>query len=142
MEKIYDLVRQERFTPTSAARAYGAIAVAAYEAVVAGMPANVSLAGQLNGLALGPSPTPGSRIHWPISLNAAVEKTALATFADRSPASRESITEYAAHVRGDLGSEVLTPIAEASHVLGANVGDHVANWVQGDGYNEIIGLPY
>ncbi len=88
IEAIYDLVRQERFSPTSAARTYGCIAIAAYEAIVAGMPGYRSLGGQLNGLSVITVPARNPRIHWPISLNAAVETAALEVFADRSENSR------------------------------------------------------
>jgi hypothetical protein len=138
---IYDLVREERFSPTSAARAYGGLAVAAYESVVAGMPAYRSLAGQLNDLNAGPV-TRGARIHWPSSLNAALEKTALTLFANRSEASRTAISEYAQSVRGGIGSMVPGDVASASERFGRAVGDHVASWIASDGYAEILGLPY
>jgi hypothetical protein len=142
VKTIYDLVRQERFSPTSAARAYGGLAVAAYEAVVSGMPAHRSLAGQLNDLTAGPVVAKGARIHWPISLNAAVETAALTLFADRSAESRASISEYAQSVRGGIGSMVPGDVASTSEEFGHAVGNHVAAWITTDGYAEILGLPY
>jgi hypothetical protein len=142
VKTIYDLVRQERFSPTSAARAYGGLAVAAYEAVVPGMPADRSLAGQLNDLTPGPVDTKGVRIHWPISLNAALERAALTLFADRSEASRTAISEYAQSVRGGIGSMVPGDVASTSERFDRAVGDHVAAWIATDGYTEILGLPY
>jgi hypothetical protein len=142
VKTIYDLVREERFSPTSAARAYGGLAVAAYESVVPGMPAYRSLAGQLNDLTAGPVDTKGVRIHWPSSLNAALEKAALTLFANRSEASRTAISEYAQSVRGGIGSMVPGDVAFASERFGRAVGDHVASWIASDGYAEILGLPY
>jgi hypothetical protein len=142
VKTVYDLVRQERFSPTSAARAYGGLAVAAYEAVVPGMPAYRSLAGQLNDFTAGPVAAKGVRIHWPLSLNAAVERAALALFADRSEASRVAISEYAQNVRGGVGSMVPGDMASTSEQFGRGVGNHVAAWITTDGYAEILGLPY
>jgi hypothetical protein len=142
VKTVYDLVRQERFSPTSAARAYGGLAVAAYEAVVAGMPAYLSLAGQLNDLTAGPAVPRGARIHWPLALNAAVEQAALALFADRSPASRTAISDHAQSVRGGMGAMVPDGVASTSERFGHAVGDHVAAWIATDGYAEILGLAY
>jgi hypothetical protein len=139
---IYDLVREERFSPTSAARAYGGLAVAAYEAVVAGMPANRSLAGQLNGLAAAPLVAQGARIHWPLCLNAALERAALTLFVNRTEASRNAISDHAQSVRGGVGSMVPGDVAITSEQFGRAVGDHVAAWIATDGYAEILGLPY
>lgn len=139
---IYDLVRQERFSPTSAARAYGGLAVAAYETVVPGMPAYRPLAGQLNDLTTAPAVGKGTRIHWPLALNAALERTALTLFVDRSPASRAAIVEYAQDVRGGLGTMVPGDVASTSEQFGRAVGNHVAAWTETDGYAGILGLPY
>jgi hypothetical protein len=105
------------------------------------MPAYRSLAGQLNDLNAGPV-TRGARIHWPSSLNATLEKTALTLFANRSEASRTAISEYAQSVRGGIGSMVPGDVASASERFGRAVGDHVASWIASDGYAEILGLPY
>lgn len=142
VEKVYDLVRQERFSPTSAARAYGAIAVSAYESVVAGMPAHRGLGGQLNGLTPAPLPRTGARIHWPLALNAAVGLVALEVFADRSPASRASIREFATEMASQHGVRVRGDVLAASIDHGSKVGTHIASWIHSDGYPEILGLPY
>lgn len=139
---IYDLVRQERFTPTSAARAYGAIAVGAYESVVGGMPTYRSLGGQLNGLGPPAGNPPSRRIHWPLALNRAVEQTALAVFDDRSDVSREAISAYANTISGSLAPVVSQSVMSASEAHGRTIGRHVAAWMASDGYHEILGLPY
>lgn len=60
------------FYPTQAARAYGYVGVAAYEAVVHGIPGAVSLSGQLNGISSLPTPNPNQKYNWAISSNAAI----------------------------------------------------------------------
>lgn len=142
LAKIYDLVRQERFSPPSAARAYGYVSVAAYEAIVAGMPNRRSLAGQLNELWPAPGPGHSNRIHWPIALNACVEQAALAAFADRSVGSQDALRSYAAQVRSRLAGGVDSLVVADSESHGNRVGNHVASWIMADGYREILGLPY
>lgn len=60
------------FYPTQTARAYGYMGVAAYEAVVNGIPGAMSLSGQLNGLTGLPKPREDVQYNWAISSNAAM----------------------------------------------------------------------
>ncbi|MDB5122582.1 MAG: PA-phosphatase [Mucilaginibacter sp.] len=60
------------FFPTQAARAYGYVGVAAYEAVVNGIPGALSLSGQLNGISGVPKPAANLEYNWAISSNAAI----------------------------------------------------------------------
>ncbi|MDP9046918.1 MAG: vanadium-dependent haloperoxidase, partial [Bacteroidota bacterium] len=60
------------FFPTQAARAYGYVGVAAYEAVVNGIPGGLSLSGQLNGINNIPKPSANLEYNWAISSNAAI----------------------------------------------------------------------
>lgn len=60
------------FFPTQSARAYGYVGLAAYEAVVNGIPGALSLSGQLNGISGVPKPTANAEYNWAISSNAAV----------------------------------------------------------------------
>lgn len=60
------------FFPPQAARAYGYVGIAAYEASRLGIPGALSLAKQLNGLTLLPEPGSGLKYNWAISSNAAI----------------------------------------------------------------------
>lgn len=59
------------FTPPVAARAIAYSGVALYEAVVPGLPAYQSLAGQLTNLGTLPQPDAGQRYNWAVAANAA-----------------------------------------------------------------------
>lgn len=61
------------FLPPQAARAYGYIGVAAYEAVVYGIDPAYKLEGQLDGFAEGsvPDPDPNAKYNWALACNAA-----------------------------------------------------------------------
>jgi hypothetical protein len=67
----YELARSEGLTPPVAARTFGYLGVALYEAVVPGMPGYQSLAGQLNGLEAMPEPA-DLAYHWPTVANSAL----------------------------------------------------------------------
>lgn len=60
------------FYPTQAARAYGYVGLAAYQAVVYGIPGAVSLSGQLDGFSSLPEPNSHQQYNWAISSNAAI----------------------------------------------------------------------
>lgn len=59
------------FFPPQVARAYGYVGIAAYEAVVAGIPGAKSLAGQIQALQNLPQPQSNQTYNWAISSNAA-----------------------------------------------------------------------
>src|SRR5258708_394809 len=63
-------VQHEGVSPPVAARSYAYGAIAAYEAVVRGVPGAVSLVGQLNGLTSLPAPDPSKTYDWPTVLAA------------------------------------------------------------------------
>ena len=60
------------FSPPVASRALGYLGLALYESVLPGMPANLSLAGQLNELSSLPWAQPDEPLHWPTAANAAM----------------------------------------------------------------------
>jgi hypothetical protein len=69
---LYLIKTTPGFAPPVAARSLGYASLALYESVVFGMPNNVSLAGQLNGLATLPKPdTLGKQYHWGLVANTA-----------------------------------------------------------------------
>ncbi len=136
---VYDQVKAERFSPPAAARAYAAVAIAAYEAVVGGMPKHRSLGGQLNDL--GPVPIERGH-HWPIALNEAIAVTAQAVFADRSESSRTALADYGAATAAMLRVGVARPVADRAAAYGNRVGQHVAARMLRDNYLSTRGLPF
>ena len=76
------------FSPPIAARAYAYVSLALYEAVVSGMPAHQSLAGQLNELDSLPAAQPDETLHWPTVANAALAAMTRMMFPSASAACR------------------------------------------------------
>ncbi|MEZ0608679.1 vanadium-dependent haloperoxidase [Fibrella sp. WM1] len=70
------------FTPPVAARTFGYAGLAMYEAVVPGMPNNVSMVRQLQGLTALPQTTPNQTYNWALSANAAQAEVLRGLFAN------------------------------------------------------------
>src|SRR6266487_1436182 len=89
------LMRTTSGIPNNAfARHYAYTGIALYEAVVPGMPAYQSIAGQLNGLTGLPQTEPGLAYHWPGCANAAlayINKHMFPTTSDANKAAIDSL---------------------------------------------------
>lgn len=139
VDAVFEQVRAERFSPTSAARAYAHVALAGYEAVVGGMPKHRSLSGQLNGFATLPK---GSGQHWELAMNEAVGVAAQEVFADRSEASRAALASFAAANAAALSAGVPAQVVRKSIAFGTTVGNGVAARARQDNYLTTRGLAY
>ncbi|MDH4117277.1 MAG: vanadium-dependent haloperoxidase [Acidimicrobiia bacterium] len=139
---VYAQVKAERFTPPSAARAYGYLGVTAYEAVVGGMPQYTSLAGSLNGLRRLPARVQSQRYDWPTVVNAALARTMDAVFADRSAGARQALAAHAETNRSALRGALPAPVFDRSDAFGATLGSALVSWIDSDNYLATRGLPY
>ncbi len=138
----YDAVRRERYSPPNAARTYAHIAVAAYEAVVAGMPQHRSLGGQLNGLGALPGAVRNRRYDWPAAANAAMGRVARHLFAGRATSlAGLADLESAIHDERLAAAGDLAAVARGQ-AHGQAVGDALVAWIATDGWAEIQGLPF
>ncbi|HVL99770.1 MAG TPA: vanadium-dependent haloperoxidase [Egibacteraceae bacterium] len=124
------------FTPTSAARLYAYAGIAMYEAVVGGMHAHRSLAGQLTGMPTMPSAHPATRHDWPTALSAAVAGTASSLFTRQ--ASRQDIDAFhIAQVRARREAGVPAATIAASLAHGEAVASALRPWIDADGYTDV-----
>ncbi len=139
LRAVYEQVRIERFSPPAAARAYAYVAIAAYEAVVGGMPKHRSLGGQLNDL--GSLPIAAGH-HWPVALNEAIVVTAQAVFADRSELSRAALADHATSTAATIQAGITAPVVERSVAYGRRIGQEIAGRAMRDNYLATRGLAY
>ena len=140
---VYDVIWAEGPTPPAAARAYAAVAIAAYEASVAGMPQHDSMAGQLTELPTMPRPRNRNATDWPTALAAAVATLSDSLFAGARESSRQLLrrtydTVLAERRAAGIGEHRLA--VSVSH--GEAVGGAIADWLAGDGYAGTVGRPY
>ncbi len=139
---VYDSVRRERYSPPNAARTYAYFGVAAYEAVVGGMPAHRSLGGQLNDLSGLPAAATNRRHDWPAAANAAMGRMAPALFPGRAVSLAQLAdleSTFLAERRAAVADQATV---DRSVAHGRAVGDVIAAWIGRDGWAGIQGLPY
>ena len=139
---IYRAQRDARALPPAAARAYALVMIAGYEAVVDGVPAGRSFGGQLTGLPSRSFGAGGASIHWPLAVNAAIGRVAVAAHADRAPAIQSALTEFEIETHQSLSAGLGAQLVARSVAHGHRVADWLVAWLQYDGYAETRHLPY
>ena len=127
--------RTAGFTPPVQARAYGYMGIALYEALVAGMPDNRSIASQLNGI--GPLPDPhGVPYVWPLVANAAMAEVMRGLWGDRTNQAAANIADLnalEASFESQYATGVAPGIAKLSIDFGHSVGAAVFATSRDDG---------
>lgn len=145
MTNVAFSVKYDGVNPPVASRSYAYAAIAAYEAVVHGMPGYNSLAGQINGLDSLPQPEVGATYDWPTVLAATMGRVVPATFVFPNTLFFEYTTATNVSLRSlervqighrriaGVPQEVLDDSIEFGHALG----DAIAAWANADGFHDI-----
>ncbi|MBC7947346.1 MAG: vanadium-dependent haloperoxidase [Chitinophagaceae bacterium] len=115
--------------------------IAAYEAVVNGMPAYQSLSGQLNGLPAMPATQPGKAYHWAASANAALAEMNRKLFPTTAESNKIRINQVEDSLKAVYANDVPDETLQRSIVFGKEVATRVATWAASDG-SAIINPPY
>jgi len=145
MTNVAFSVKLDGVNPPIASRSYAYAAIAAYEAVVHGMPGNVSLAGQINGLDSLPVPDPGKTYDWPTVLAATMGRVVPATyvfpntlFFEYTTATRVSLgaMERVQIAKRLVQAGVAQSVVDDSTTYGHALGDAIAAWANADGFAE------
>ena len=139
MDLSYTLVKTTAgYSPPVASRAFAYLGVGMYEAMVNGAADHNTLAGQLNGLAVGAIPAPLAGVHhWPSAVNAAMAVLMTSFF----PASTAQIgaleTSFADAYDADptLADDVLA----RSIQYGQDVAAAILTWRDADGFSGLAG---
>lgn len=123
------------FTPPVQARAFGYMGIALYEALIAGMPDNHSIASQLNGI--GPLPDGhGIPYNWPLVANAAMAEVMRGLWGDRTNRAADNIAALnalEASFAEQYAAGVAPGIAKLSMDFGHSVGAAVFATSRDDG---------
>jgi hypothetical protein len=131
-ELAYDLVRDEALSPPLAARLFGYLGVALYEALAPGMPGYQSLAGQLNGLSALPQPADHA-YHWPTVANRTLAVTLQTLLSPASSASQASIRALERRFVERFRPELPPGVNQRSVERGLLVSQAIQAWAAGDG---------
>lgn len=133
------------FFPPQAARAYGYISIANYEAVRNGIENAVSLNTQLNGFSNYPLPTPNAdaEYNWAIASNAAVAKMMIYMYdKNLKNEDRLKIQDLESANLSLLSSNVSQDIIERSIAYGKSVADVIYDYSKTDGGHESYLAPF
>lgn len=138
----YDVSWREGPSPTQAARCYGYVALAMYEACVAGMPGLRTLGGQLRDLPALPD-APRAPIDHPVALAAAAHTVARHVY-DGAAAERVALldAQLDAHVSERRTAGTPAPCVLRSVEHGRRVGRALNAWIDTDGHAGTVGRAY
>jgi len=144
--QLYLIRNTPGFTPPVAARSLGYAGLALYEAVVPGMPAHRSMAGQLSGLTSLPQAESGQRYHWGITANAAQATILRNLFANTSAANLARIDSLETAWNQTFGKDAGSSVTERSAAYGRLVAQAIFDWSKDDkgheGYNRNFPATY
>lgn len=141
---VYELVRDYKVNPPSAARIYAYTGVALYEGVVNGMPLNFSIGGQLQGLALLPYPEESLTYDFPAIANATVSTVLTGLFQERN-ADDEAFERIDAMRETQTAlrlEEIDEEIVDRSLALGDEIGGALLDWIANDNYGPTRKMTY
>ena len=117
----------------AADRAMAYCGIAAYEAVVQGMPAHQSLYGQLNGFPEMPATEPGKAYHWAASANAALAEMNRRLFPTTSAMNKANIDNLENTLKATYAGETDASTLTRSVNFGKEVATRVFAWAATDG---------
>lgn len=135
------LVQSQKMSPPEAARAYGYLGVALYEAVVKGLPAQRSLAGQLNGWQGAPGFELGKAYDWPLVANGALAGVAH-NLLGRGANAVSAVEALKQRLLAQFTAGVPSEIVQRSALAGASVGDAILQWAAADHYDALYNCPF
>lgn len=107
--------------------------IAAYEAVVNGMPAYQTLAGQLTDFPEMPKDEPGKAYHWAASANAALAEMNRRLFPATSAANKTAMDNLEHTLQANYATEVNDATLQRSIAFGKEVAARVFAWAATDG---------
>ena len=137
MQQLTDVIVYDIFSPPQASRVYAYATVAAYEALRHGHPGYRTLAGQVNGLAPLPAPTPGAEYSLPLAgVHAFMTVGRQLTFSRPRMDSLRSAMDDRIRASG-----VSAEVAERSIAYGDTVAKHILAWAAKDHFAQTRGYP-
>jgi hypothetical protein len=141
MQLLYDRIREDGVSAPAASRLYAYAAITLYESILAGMPDNFTMTGQVTSF---PGvPYPEDLVHdWITVASSATSNVLIGLFYNRSQDSRDAFAElheaWLERRRGDVTPDVI----ERSDEYGQLVAEHILDWVAEDNYAETRDLPF
>jgi len=142
MRLVYDLVKIERLSPPVAARLYAYSSITLYESLVAEVPDQRSLAGQLNGLTSLPVRIANVTYDWQIVSAVAMDIVLNDLLLRPLNTSRQSIQHVREAMLDERRSIVTKEVFNASIQHGEALGETILAWASNDRFMFTRGLVY
>lgn len=140
---MLELVRHTAtYSPPYAARTFGYVGVAAYEATVTGSDELVTLAGQLNGLTTLPGREAGQAYDEGVILDAALAETILEYFGNTGPTGQRAVEAARKKWRALAVEGVPEDVVARSEAYGHAVAAHIIEWSRDDGGAVIVNMGF
>ena len=139
---VLELVRHTAtYTPPVAARAFGYLGLAAYEALATGSAA-ISLAGQINGLTALP-PRPEGAYDESLVLHAVMSEAVATFFGNTGPTGQRAMAAMRDKLGAKLHEGVAEDVATRSAAYGLAVAQHIEEYSKSDGGHDVknMGFP-
>lgn len=123
-------------SPPVASRVFGYAGVTLYEALVPGMPAHQSLAGQLNGLTAMPQALIDEEYHWPTVANSALATICQRLYVKAFPLNLAAMAALEEKYNRQFQAQLTPEIFNRSVAWGKTVAEAIFAWSRGDGGNK------
>ncbi len=137
IKEITDVMVYDIYSPPVASRTYAYISVTAYETLIHGEPAYLSLAGQLHGLQ--PSPAPAEDKQCSFTL-AAVH--AILTVGKSLVISEKKVDDFEIAIQEDFKKDGMpADVFDNSIAYGQKMAGHILEWISRDNYKQTRSLP-
>jgi hypothetical protein len=137
MKQVTDVIIHDIFSPPVAGRIYAYVSVAAYEAIIAGNPTYLSLAGQLHNLETLPKPMPDLEYCFELAaVEAALAVGKALVFSEDKMDNfyNKTMDEFKA-------SGIPEDVLERSISFGQAIANHVVEWADKDNYKQTRSFP-
>ncbi|MEJ7587558.1 MAG: vanadium-dependent haloperoxidase [Ferruginibacter sp.] len=140
MEVTRQIVRGESKSPPQASRIYAYSGITLYESVVAGMPGNRSLSGQLSGLS--GLPVYDKTVDYPAVANEALLTLERSIFGNLKASSQQSLDSMYAVVITQRKTEIDQATLDNSTEYGRMIAEVILKWADTDNFKETRTLVY
>lgn len=133
---------ESRDNPPQAGRVYSYSLMALYECVVAGMPLNRSLSGQVKEMPTMPAAYPIYEYDWPTVVTGAMPKMLRGLFRVLYSPSQNMINNMAAKQKQERYAVKDSSVIARSLQYGESIANRILEWADNDGFYRIRGIPY
>lgn len=134
MSLVYRLVEAESINAAAAARVYGYTGVTVYEALLPGMPDNLSMAGQITHMPDMPLPQDGVVYDWLSVANGALSTMLTGLLYEASEPTFAAITDMRATQQAARSNATSAAMVERSLAYGDEIGAALLDWIEDDNY--------